>query len=252
MSSSTPCRLLEWDSRFFKQRIASFDDAPLDRARLEGGLRWCREHAIDCVYLLCAADDAATTRAAQEQGFRVVDVRVTLDVVLQSEREPARERTTDLVRPARASDVPALRALAATSHTTSRFYNDGRFDARLCDELYATWIENSVSAGFADVVLVAEEQAQLAGYLTCKRRDDGAGEIGLVAVAPFAQGHGIGRALVERGLAWFRERRCARASVVTQGNNVRAQRLYQSAGFRTADVRLWHHRWLDARERDAR
>ena len=33
-------------------------------------------------------------------------------------------------------------------------------------------------------------------------------------------------------------------SVVTQGRNVAAQRLYQSAGFRTAAVQLWHHCWF--------
>jgi ribosomal protein S18 acetylase RimI-like enzyme len=34
-------------------------------------------------------------------------------------------------------------------------------------------------------------------------------------------------------------------SVVTQGRNVAAQRLYQRAGFVTASTQLWYHRWLD-------
>ena len=38
-----------------------------------------------------------------------------------------------------------------------------------------------------------------------------------------------------------------RITVVTQGRNARAQRLYQRAGFVTESVRLWFHRWFDRR-----
>ena len=32
--------------------------------------------------------------------------------------------------------------------------------------------------------------------------------------------------------------------VVTQGRNYMAQRLYQSAGFKTFSTELWYHKWL--------
>jgi hypothetical protein len=34
-------------------------------------------------------------------------------------------------------------------------------------------------------------------------------------------------------------------TVVTQGRNLPAQRLYQSRGFRTQRLQVWHHLWLD-------
>jgi ribosomal protein S18 acetylase RimI-like enzyme len=37
-----------------------------------------------------------------------------------------------------------------------------------------------------------------------------------------------------------------RVSVVTQGRNVAAQKLYQSCGFTTCSVQLWYHWWLEA------
>lgn len=240
MDGSSPCRFLDWDSEFFGRRIASVSSPGLDRAAMDRVLEWRRRERIDCLYLLSDAGDLVTLRLAEERGFRLVDVRVTLDRTIDAAPGAGWER----IRSARPSDVPELRAIAATSHTASRFYADGRFERARCDELYATWIEKSC-AGFADAVWVAEVDGRASGYLTCHRRENGRGEIGLVALVPSGQGQGLGRELVLRGLAWFREQGLARATVVTQGANVGAQRLYQSAGFRTSALQLWHHGWFD-------
>jgi dTDP-4-amino-4,6-dideoxy-D-galactose acyltransferase len=280
MSAVSSCRLLEWDSAFFGRKIASAGDRPLDRGAMERVIDWCGEQSIDCVYLLVEASDVATTRLCAENEFRLVDIRVTYDLGIaqsdaaapnaaierdveersESMSDPMRRstnarRTTDTrpshassdrlakIRTSRDSDIPALRAIAAKSHVDSRFYADGRFDRARCDELYATWIEKSCR-GWADVVFVAEHDGSPAGYLSCHAREAKRGEIGLVGIDERAQGRGLGRALVDAALRWFAERKLERASVVTQGRNVPAQRLYQSAGFRTSAVQLWHHRWF--------
>ena len=36
--------------------------------------------------------------------------------------------------------------------------------------------------------------------------------------------------------------------VVTQGTNVAALKLYEKAGFRVCDVKIWFHRWFPACE----
>jgi ribosomal protein S18 acetylase RimI-like enzyme len=252
METRSICRVLEWDSAFFGVRIATAGDEPLSSAEIDGALTSCREQSIDCLYLLVGAGDLATLRAAADRGFRLVDVRMTLDIELTKTRStPHSAPLSTPIRPARESDIPTLRAIAAVSHTDSRFYADGRFSRTSCDELYATWIEKSCR-GWADLVLVAEHESALGGapggapaaYLSCHARE-GHGEIGLVGVDARAQGRGLGRALVHSALRWFAERGLTRVIVVTQGRNVAAQRLYQSAGFRTSAVALWHHRWFD-------
>jgi ribosomal protein S18 acetylase RimI-like enzyme len=45
-------------------------------------------------------------------------------------------------------------------------------------------------------------------------------------------------------MAYFGKRRIAKVNVVTQGRNVRAQRLYQKSGFATDSVMLWYHKWF--------
>lgn len=235
------CRRLEWDSTFFGKSIATARPSAWDAAAFDRALAWCAERSIDCLYLLADAADAPTRRLAEERGFRLVDVRLTFETALDA---APRAAPAPAVRLARAEDVAALRALAAESHRQTRFWADPRFERERCAELYATWVEKSV-AGYAERVWVAEFEGRVAGYLTCHLREGGAGEIGLVAVAESARGRGLGGALVERGLAWFAEQRCARVSVVTQGASLGAQRLYQSAGFRSSAVELWYHRWFD-------
>jgi len=92
-------------------------------------------------------------------------------------------------------------------------------------------------------VLVAEHDARPAGYISCHLKQDGSGQIGLVGVDDGARNLGLGRQLVQSALGWFREHEAREVTVVTQGNNVAAQRLYQSSGFLTSAVQLWYHLW---------
>lgn len=239
--SATP-RLLEWDTQHFGVRVASLHGAALDDAAMLRALDWCRAERVECLYLRSDADDVTTLRSAGAAGFRFVDVRLTFDAEL-SDVAP-RSAKTSSIRAARPDDAAALRAIAAYNHANTRFYADGRFARERCDALYATWIEKSL-AGWADAVLVADEGAGPAGYLSIHRRPEDVGEIGLVGIARDAQGKGHGRALVEEGLAWMARAGCPTARVATQARNVAAQRLYQACGFRTRAVELWHHRWLD-------
>jgi dTDP-4-amino-4,6-dideoxy-D-galactose acyltransferase len=241
MSAVSLCRLLEWDSAFFGRRIATAGDRPLGLDEMKSAIAWCGEQSIDCLYLLAGASDLETLRLAADHGFRAVDIRVTYEVKLERANESS--KLPREIRAARESDIPILRSIAAASHTDSRFYADGGFERARCGELYATWIEKSCR-GWADVVFVAEHDGALAGYLTCHVREERRGEIGLVGIAERAQGLGLGRALVRAALEWFAEHDLDRATVVTQGRNVAAQRLYQSAGFRTSAVQIWHHRWF--------
>jgi dTDP-4-amino-4,6-dideoxy-D-galactose acyltransferase len=245
--------LLEWDTSFFGRRIASIAGAGIDAASLGEALTDAREQGVECLYALSPVDDMEAVRALSTAGGRLVDVRMTFERSLEagqpvpdlrSARESRSARDTLVLRPSKPADVPALRALAAKSHGSSRFYADGRFPDQRCDELFATWIEKSCS-GWADLVLVADVDGEPRGYVTGHVRESNRAEIGLVAVDPQAQGHGAGSRLVEAAVDAFRARGVTQVTVVTQGRNLPAQRLYQSRGFRTQRLQVWHHVWLD-------
>lgn len=238
--SAHELRLLDWDSAFFGRKIAALTKQASDEDGFEWVVEAARAQGVECVYVLSDENDHAAIRALNALGARLVDMRLTFERALTPSDAPA---ALD-IRNARPEDVPALRALAGSSHGTSRFYVDGRFPRERCDEMFAQWIENSCN-GWADVVRVAEFEGRVAGYATGHAREKSRGEIGLVAVDPRAQGHGLGTRLVATMLSDLHGLGLANATVVTQGRNITAQRLYQNRGFRPSRVQTWHHMWLD-------
>lgn len=240
MNDSQPCEFLEWDTAFFGVRTAKATDNTLTAAGTEGILRWCRDNCIDALYFLCPANDNTTRRHAQQAGFHLVDIRLTLEHGFKTSHFPqAPDAVSHDIRELGKDDLPALRTLAAVSHRNTRFYNDPFYPRAACDRFYAAWIERSC-AGYDDKVWVLEDSSGIAGYATARIRE-GAGAMGLVAVSEQARGKGAGSALVRRSLAWFREEGARSAKVVTQGSDVPAQRMYQRAGFVTSRVELWYH-----------
>jgi dTDP-4-amino-4,6-dideoxy-D-galactose acyltransferase len=234
-----PCDFLEWDSRFFGRRIARVRRGRFSSGDIGRILEWCDGQRIDCLYSLVSSDDVQAVAIAEKNGFHFVDIRVTLERAL--ERVPA-EPCGD-VRMFRASDLEALRQTARSSFRDSRFYYDPGFEKSRCDDLYSTWIEESCK-GYADFVLVAEDCGRPAGFVTCHTGPTETGSIGLIAVDEAGRGRGLGQHLVKSALYAFLERGMRVATVVTQGRNIRSQRVYQKCGFVSRSVDLWYHRWF--------
>jgi dTDP-4-amino-4,6-dideoxy-D-galactose acyltransferase len=233
------CTYLEWDSNFFDLRIARLNRSRLDEITVAETLDWCTAHRIDCLYFLADSDHAPTSLLAEQNDFQLTDVRVTFERNLAPDES---FKEDPVVRPATEEDLPGLRKIASTMHRDTRFYFDVHFDRAKCDRLYATWIENSFR-GFAQVVLVTEADKTPAAYLSGHFKD-GEAQIGLVGVSAQQQGRGLGTKLVQQFFAWSRHHDARRVTVVTQGRNLAAQRLYQRNGFVTASLQLWYHRWF--------
>jgi len=237
--SAAPCTFLSWDSDFWGVRVASITQRTLTEALLSDVTAWCADQQIDLLYFLATADHPTTVHLAETHQFHLTDIRVTLEHALRD--IPA--VLPPSVRPCLSSDLPALCAIARTNYLDSRFYYDMRLPKEKADALYETWIANSCN-GYADVVLVAEVDSGPVGYITCQIKDQ-VGSIGLVGVGEAARGKGIGRALVDAALGWYAQQGIAQVTVVTQGRNIAAQRLYQRAGFVTQSIGLWYHRWFE-------
>lgn len=236
------CELLEWDSTFFGRRIGRLLSSRLTEELVTSTSHWCRANQVECLYFLADAADADTTRLAERNQFRLVDVRLTLDQKLQDRH--TLKRCDQRIRLSKSEDVHLLCAIARSSHRDSRFYFDPHFPEDRCDALYSTWIEKSCGDP-AVTVLVAEDAGRPTGYVSCHPRGEQTGVIGLFGIADNARGRGLGTALLAAALSWFVEQGVAEVSVVTQARNVAAQRLYQHVGFKTRLVQLWYHLWLD-------
>ncbi len=246
MSHILPYEYLPWDSNFFEHRIGRITDCNITAEKLHEVLSYCRKERIECLYWLADLSNVETVRLAEDNDFRLVDVRLTLSKVLTAEvnrLEKARANNVN-IRPACLTDIAKLCEIASQCHRNTRFYFDANFPNEKCDNFYALWIERSCE-DFADIVLVAELDKRITGYITCKIcRDKLSGQIGLFGVAEKQRGCGVGGKLVDNALKWFHSRRIEIVTVVTQSCNVDAQRLYQRYGFVTRSVGLWYHKWF--------
>lgn len=245
MSTTDLCTLLDWDTAFFKRRIARVHTDSLTADDAQSVDVWCANNSIDCLYFLARADKPSVRRVAQMYGFDLVDMRVTYVRALTDHTPSAKHYPETLVRAAELADLPTLQEIAGHSHTDSRFYADAHFPRHLCDALYSTWIARSYAGG-ADAIFVAELERSPVGYISChKDTVDKQGSIGLVGVDKRVRGQGIGNALIGQALDWFGEQHMRTVTVVTQGCNIAAHRLYQRNNFLTQSVQLWYHKWYE-------
>ncbi len=216
-------KLMAWDTTHW--------GVPVGHAtHLHGLSEWAQENTVGMISLLIDTDRPHEAQLAEEQGFRFMDVRVTL-----ARRTARRSHTCRL---AYAEDAARLKDIARTAFRTTRFYADPRLDDLLCDELYVEWTR-SLCAGAADAVLVAERDEVPVGYVTVSAGS----EIGLIAVADDYRGQYIGSGLVAAATDWAHMHSSGQIRVATQARNLGALRTFESCGFRVERTQLWFHKW---------
>lgn len=241
MSDRPICEVLDWDSRHFGLKIGRVTRSELSSNDLGQIDQWRRVHRADCVYLLAGIEQIETIRLAERSGFQFTDLRVTLERALRADGP---DGPHDAIRPFRAGDLPALKHMAGKLHHDSRFHVDSRFPQDRSTALFATWIEKACGDP-AYRVFVADIDGRPAGYIACQRVSEAAGQIQLVGVDAPARNLGLGRQLVDSALNWLATERATHATVVTQGRNIAAQRLYQQRGFLTSSIGVWYHWWRE-------
>lgn len=240
------CEFLPWDSNLFNVRIARINDNSLNRQELNRSIRWCLDNKIACVYYLIEPDKINSIYLAEFNGFHLVDIRVTLETNFLTNPyvNIPLKKTIPLTRVASRNDIDEIKKIAGKNHYQTRFFRDKRFPRDKSAELYELWIEQ----GFENVhgiVLVAQVKKKIAGYIVLQMDDNNSGKIGLTGVDKKFRNKGVGAALISAALDWFKIKGAKRATVVTQGNNIPALRLYSKLGFLTCDTMLWYHRWLE-------
>lgn len=184
------------------------------------------------------SNDLSSLHVLEEAGFITVDSILTFAINLSDHRSDAANYNFN-IRTACSDDADRAAALALRAYTKDRFHSDPLINKEHADQLHSTWIRNSCLGTAADVVLIAEDDQDLLGYVTCKIQRDTAARIGhsvgtivLVASDEKAQGRGVGQAMTLAALDWFQQNGCDVVEVGTQLRNITASRLYQKCGFR--------------------
>lgn len=178
------------------------------------------------------ANDVAALAAAEDAGFRVIDVNVTL------ERSGGDGVSIGSAAPATPAQHAALLDVAGSCFRYSRFHLDPLVPRELADRVKREWVRSYVE-GRRGVELLADDAE--AGFLAVLEAPDGARVIDLIGVAGEAQGRGVGESLVSTFVA--RHGVGGRVlRVGTQVANVASMRLYEKLGFRVAGSTYVLHR----------
>lgn len=107
-----------------------------------------------------------------------------------------------------------------------------------------SWVEGSIAAvgDDAHAMFVAIGTDRLAGFVSVSTRTHFTGVvdayIGELVVASWAEGHGVGRALLDAAEQWAIGNGYDRLTLETGAANHRARGFYRHAGYQTEDVRL--------------
>lgn len=122
--------------------------------------------------------------------------------------------------PADAEAFIATNAAAFATHP-----EQGHFEADdLARRQAETWWD-------PDGLFLAVDDAGVAGFHWTKRHDDGTGEVYVLGVHPRAGGQGLGRVLLNAGLAHLWDTGSRRVILYVESSNAPALRLYERGGF---------------------
>jgi ribosomal protein S18 acetylase RimI-like enzyme len=240
-------QFLPWDTQFFGVKIGRVLPSRLDAATSESIIKLADQGDFQCLYFQADPDDDETVCIVEKGGFHLVDVRIVLEHPFDGRPAPvprfAISKDIQLTSP-RPEDVATLEEIAVEIGRTSRYYIDRKFPPDAYSRLYRAWLHKAM-ADDQDSVFIAHLSGQAVGLIACSTQDDEVGVIELAGVQSGKRGRGVGTALMQGSLDWFRAQGVGRAEVTTQARNVPAQRLYQQLGFFTRRATLYYHKWMD-------
>lgn len=180
------------------------------------------------------ADRPAAVASLSQCGFRIVDTNVQLTRTARPAVPTARCR---LARPA---DEPAVRAIAASAFTQTRFHLDSRIPAAAANRVKEEWAGNFFRGQRGEWLVVAEDEAGVCGFNLVLRTPRDSLVVDLIAVDPRGQRRGFGAELMEFAAATCLGRP-ADVAVGTQVANVHSLGLYLKLGFRPASATYVFH-----------
>lgn len=235
---------LEWDSTHFGFEVFSVRDPGAEDEALRSALEGCRQREATLVYWNADPGRAAMPTTLEIFCGALVDEKTTYGRVLEQEGGEERPRGGERFSLRTGPPCAELVELALAAGEYSRFRVDQRMPRQVFPALYEAWILRSCSGEIADAVIESRSVAGTLDGMVTVAIDGRVGSIGLIAVHSRARGRGFGRALVREAERFMRVRGANRATVVTQGANRAACRLYESCGYDVIAIANVHHFWL--------
>lgn len=225
---------LGWDSQFFNLKIGKVEITSLSLSLFREIFYSKEKNNYDLIYLFSNTIESDADKELKRKALFPIDKKIVFT------KEVSRiDNLPENIHPFNGElNIPLL-DLAFLSGHESRFKKDPRLNHKF-ELLYKLWIQKSISGEMADAVFVAQAGAITEGFVTARKKEKH-GQIGLIAVAPEAQGKGIGSKLMQAAEYWYWENNLKTCSVVTQLVNIGACALYEKNNYAKESVELVFH-----------
>lgn len=180
-------------------------------------------------------EDLSSVKHLEDLGFRLIDTNVQLI------RQPEPINIENVVsRFAVEIDDKAVRELARSSFTQSRFHLDQKISRKIADRVKSEWAGNFFLNKRGEWMVVSEINGEVVGFLQLLKKSDSIIVIDLIAVATGHQGKGIGKSMIS-----FAIQNCLRVIptviVGTQIANTNSLKTYNNLGFKIGSAQYVFH-----------
>jgi GNAT superfamily N-acetyltransferase len=244
-SDLPPVYLSAIDQERFGIRTARASRMTLDT--LPSVMDFCRTHGVVLLIARCLTSELRAAQAMELEGFSLMDTLVYYTRNLVKTPIPSNIGKIS-IRPIRPGEEDAVKIVAAESFRGyfGHYHADDRLDPAKCDEAYMDWaVRSCVSRQVADEVLVADLGGAIVGFATLRLNSAEEAEGVLFGVAPSAQGQGIYRSFMVRGMEWCLSKGATRMVVSTQITNIAVQKTWVRLGFEPSHAYYTFHKWFD-------
>lgn len=221
---------LIWDSKFFRKKIGELRVTQESLPQIRTAIEKAKKNGFE--YIVCRLQSQHTTliKILESLGFYLSDIGVVWAIKTEKFSYNDINKNSKMrksIKIAAPKDISMLRKMVKSLFGESRFYNDPFFSKEEANNLYQTWIENSVKGDTADIVLHIPNK----GFIVCRKLYPHIGEIVLIGVKKDFRGRGIGTVLTKKAIEWFSTQGINSISVRTQLRNLNAINFYLKSGF---------------------
>lgn len=232
-----------FDSEIFKKEVYRLSPTDLERNASELDI-YLKQLNFDVVY--CFSDfNPQKFSLLSSIGFELVSVRAQYAIDIQKETKKSENKVSNarLVRLSAGSlEIPEedISKFAYLIAFNSRYFKDNRIAKENSHILYKTWLTNSIRHQYANEVIVALVENEVAAIVTIKIKEQ-CGYIDLIGTAENHQKKGIGSLLIDETAKYLKENNVFQIKVTTECENIPSNRLYQMNGFLMEEVSFAYH-----------
>lgn len=237
-------RRLDWDSQFFGLSMGRLYAENLTDEQLEAALTNARAGKLKFVEIFCDISDGQSIFFSESRGFHLADIRILFEKNLKEDMEHISLPANLDFKKAGEEDIDHLKTISKGLFRDSRYYQYNKFDSKIVDSLYQTWIEKAVLGKFDDECYCLFNNKKILAFCSLKYNNHAA-SIGLFAVNSSYNKKGFGSLILKSVFHLLTNRGITLLTCITQGRNSGAMRLYQKHGFYTGKIILCYYRWLE-------